>query len=99
MTDLTVANTIREQIGHKALYMIGAKNFIGSENSLTFRIMRNEMKVTYITVTLNGNDYYNVDFFKMKRDLSRVYISRHNDVDFTMLRNLIQEETHLYVSL
>jgi hypothetical protein len=99
MTDLTVANTIREQIGHKALYMIGAKNFIGSRNSLTFRIMRNEMKVTYITVTLNGNDYYDVDFFKMKRDFSRVYISQCKDVDFTMLRNLIQTETHLYVSL
>lgn len=99
MADLSVANIIREQIGHKALYMIGAKNLIGSENSLTFRIMRNEMKVTYIKVTLNGNDYYDVDFFKMKRDYTKVYISQHTDVDFTMLRKLIQDETHLYVSL
>lgn len=63
MTDLTVANTIREQIGRGALFMLGAKNFLGDENSLTFQI-RGSKKCNGIKVKLEANDTYTMTFTK-----------------------------------
>ena len=38
-TDLTVANTILQQLGgNKFRVMTGAKNFVGSNDALTFRL-------------------------------------------------------------
>ncbi len=59
-----VATTIANQIGSRALYMIGAKNLAGSGTALTFKVMRNGAKVTHVKVTLDAQDTYSVDFLK-----------------------------------
>jgi hypothetical protein len=64
---MTVAKTIAEQIGNRAFFMIGAKNLVGSENSLTFKVGRNGKGVTHIKVTLDaGKDLYEMEGFKVR---------------------------------
>ena len=63
---LEVANTIRQQIGHSALFMIGAKNLVGSDDSLSFRIGRNSANVNAIYIRLDGDDTYTVEFLKLR---------------------------------
>jgi len=64
MTDLTVANTIRAQIGRGALFMMGAKDFVGSADSLTFKV-RGSKKCNAITVKLEADDTYTITFKKV----------------------------------
>lgn len=97
MSDLTVANTIKEQIGHKALYMLGAKNLLGDSNSLQFSI-RGSKKANMIKITLNSMDTYDMKFMKVGRSNFKV-VCEHNGVYDDMLHNLIEKETGLYTSL
>ena len=46
-----IANTIKDQIGPKALYMIGAKDLMGFENGFGFKIMKNSKKVNFVKIT------------------------------------------------
>lgn len=101
---LEVANEIKRQIGRSALFMIGAKNFIGltGENhrlgGLTFKIGRNAKKVTHITIHLDYNDTYTIQFFRVWGSK----ISQLGDFDGVycdMLHSLIESETGLYTSL
>ena len=59
---LEVANTIRQQIGHKCLVMIGAKRFYGTLDSLGFCVGRNTSKVSHVQITLNADDLYDMKF-------------------------------------
>jgi hypothetical protein len=45
---LQVAQTIRDQLGNRFCVMTGAKDFVGSERSLSFRIGRNIRNVTHV---------------------------------------------------
>jgi len=62
-----VANIIRDQIGGKALFMLGAKNLLahGEENALSFRI-RGSKKVNYIKISLTPSDLYTMEFGKFQ---------------------------------
>lgn len=63
METSNVASEILNQLGNgRFLAMTGAKNFVADTNALTFKIMRNEKKVTHVKVTLNGMDLYDVEF-------------------------------------
>ena len=98
MNDMTVAKTIASQIGNKALFMIGAKNLAGSENSLHFKVGRNSMGVTHVVVTLNSLDLYDMEFLSC-RGTSRKVKAEANGVYDDMLRKLIETHTGLYTSL
>ena len=98
MSNLAVANEIRNQIGNRGLMMMGAKNLAGSENSLHFKVGRNSKGVTHVVVTLNGMDLYDVEFLscragtrKVKSEASGIY----ND----MLKDALEEGTGMYLSL
>lgn len=65
MTDMTVATEIRNQIGQKSLYMMGAKNLGGGENYLSFQI-RGSKVANHITVTLNSMDTCDVTYKKIR---------------------------------
>ena len=64
-TDLTVAKTILEQLGgRKFIVMTGIKKFLGSEDSLQFRLRgltKNKARICKITLT--WKDLYNVEFY------------------------------------
>lgn len=95
---LEIATIIRNQIGHKALYMIGAKNIMGDVDYLQFKIMRNSKKITYIKITL-VNDLYNIEFFKVNRKYDKIMISEVNGIYADMLESVIGDETGLITKL
>jgi hypothetical protein len=98
MTDLAIANTIKDQIGGKALFMIGAKNLMGHENGLSFRVGRNAKKVNYVKITLNGRDLYDLEFGWI-RGMKYTVKATETDYYFDMLHSAIEEHTGMYTSL
>jgi len=93
------AETIRQQIGGKALYMLGAKNFsFDADGSLSFRI-RGSKKVNYIKVTLDrGMDLYNMELGKIWGYNYKV-VAEETGLYFDMLCTMIEKHSGLYTSL
>jgi hypothetical protein len=93
---MQTANTIAAQIGQHSLFMMGAKNLIGSENALSFKISGSTF--THIRVELTPMDTYNVTFYKIRNvtiknevTVSGVYVDN--------LKAVISETTKLYLSI
>lgn len=110
MTDMTVANTIAKQIGGMAFAMMGAKNKLGDEKSLSFKIGRNAKKVQYVKVTLDPSDTYTVEFSRVTPHRlnkktwvhsggEKKVISEVEGVYVDMLRSVIESNTGLYLSM
>lgn len=96
--ELAIANTIKEQIGHKTLYMIGAKNLMGLENGISFRIMKNPKKVNYVKVTLNGLDLYDIEYGWLY-NFKYTVRSTEKNIYFDMLHGSIERNTALCTKL
>jgi hypothetical protein len=99
-TDMTVANTIARQIGHRAFVMMGTRYKLGDERSLTFDV-RGSRTVNKIRVTLNTGDLYDVDFLKVGRAPTYrvVLVDERTDIYFDALREVIERATGLRLSL
>src|SRR5262249_13476503 len=68
MADLTVAKTILEQLGGEHFVaMTGAKDFVGTEDSLTFTVGSNPKHVSHVRVTQTPGDLYAVTFLRGAR--------------------------------
>lgn len=93
MTNLQVAETIREQIGGaKFAAMTGARNFTGTPNSLTFQIGRfAALKVCYVSVTLEANDLYTMKFYNSKAEV----IAEREMINADALRTVFTSVTGL----
>lgn len=101
MADMTVANTILEQLGkQKFIVMTGARNFLGAQDSLSFRLPSNFAKkgINYIKITLSPADTYDIVMGKI-RGLKFTSISETEGVYAEDLRRIISEETGLALSL
>lgn len=94
---LDVANTIRDQIGSRAFYMMGAKNLLGSPDSLAFQI-RGSMNVNRISITLDPSDTYTVRFVRV-RGLKVKEVATVENVYADALKPVIEKHTGLYLSL
>jgi len=70
------ADTAIDQIGNKALYMIGAKDFVfgksDGKNSLVFKIMRNSKGVSHIRMRLTSLDLYDMEFAQVRMGNKKV---------------------------
>lgn len=95
---MIVAETIRQQIGNKALFMMGAKDLRGDDNSLTFNIGRNSFGVNVIQIKLNSMDLYDVTFYRLRK-LELTEKSKAEGVYFDMLHAIIEKNTGMYLSL
>ena len=69
---MNTVNIIRDQIGNRALFMLGAKDLLDTGNGLQFKIGRNGKGVTHIRVELLPSDTYEVTFLRVRR--SRRYV-------------------------
>ncbi|WP_224962767.1 hypothetical protein [Geomonas subterranea] len=72
MADLTVAQTILDQLGGRRFTaMTGAKDFVGSEaeKSLTFRLPSNfaNKGINRVKITLDWSDTYTVEAMKITK--------------------------------
>jgi hypothetical protein len=97
-TNMQVANTIKKQLGHKALVMMGAKNLVGGDDYFSFRIGRNSKGINYIKITLTSMDLYDIEFgsirgmnYKVKYEAKGIYAD--------MMHNVIEQNTGMYLSL
>lgn len=93
-----VAETIRQQIGHKALYMIGAKNLLAHDDALSFKIGRNSKSVNYVKITLTPADLYDVKFSWVTKNGEKVRSSEEG-IYCDMLHGAIERNTGMYTKL
>jgi hypothetical protein len=97
MSDMTVANTILEQLGGgKFRVMTGAKNFTGDDNSLTFHLPSNfaTKGINIVKVILDATDTYTVEFSKL-RAMKLTAIASRDDVYCFDLQRVFTEVTGL----
>jgi len=65
---MTVAQTILDQLGgNKFIAMTGSKNLLGSENSLSMKLAKNQSGATHLQIKLDNNDTYMMEFFKITK--------------------------------
>jgi hypothetical protein len=101
-THIAVANTIRSQIGRKALYMIGAKNEValnegcGGYSFRTGRVAAG--KANHVKIVLNGMDTYDVTCSKIWGTNVKV-IKKVEGAYVDNLHDIIEDATGLYTSL
>jgi hypothetical protein len=93
-----VAKTIASQIGNRAFMMIGAKNLVGGDNYLRFRIGRNAKSVNIVTVTLTPADTYDVEYGSLRGTSYKVKASEAG-IYADMLHASIERNTGMYTSL
>ena len=103
MTNLQIANTIRTQLGNRALFMIGAKDLVATETGLQFRIGRNAKSVNQIVINLDPSDTYTVEFrrtrMSRKTGYSNKVVSSLEGVYADMLHDVIESGTGLATRL
>ena len=94
---MQVAINIYNQIGKGAMYMIGAKNFGYDKDSLSFKIGRNQKRVTHIKITLTVWDTYTMEFFNCGKDITLK--SKKKNIYNDQLNEMIESETGLITHL
>jgi hypothetical protein len=98
--DMTVAKTILEQLGSmRFVAMTGAKNLGATKTSLTFKVGKNDHKITHVKIELDGGlDLYTMTTFKIKggraTEIDQVEMLYASD-----LRRVFTEKTGLDTSL
>lgn len=97
---LQVAKTIGEQLGglNRVIAMTGAKNFVGGENSLQFKLPRGMTKVSCVRIVLTPADTYTVEFYK-GYGLNLAQWRVVEDVYADALKRTVEENTGLKLSL
>lgn len=96
---MTVAQTILQQLGGgRFIAMTGAKNFLGREDGLSFKIGSNAKRISHVRVTLTPADLYNVEFLSI-RGTSIKTAAVVEGAYFDNLADVIAENTGLAVWL
>lgn len=100
---MNVAKTILEQLGGgRFALMTGAKNFVGTPDSLIFRLPGaggfTKAGINKVVVTLMPSDTYKVDFYRMRKGVSKL-IDSADDVYCDMLREVFERATGLRTNL
>jgi hypothetical protein len=97
---MTAAEIIRDQIGAKALYMIGTKMCLHDNDgkTLILKIGRNGKGVNTIKITLNDLDLYDIEFGSARGVSYKVKSTDYN-IYFDQLHQTIEEHTGMYTSL
>ena len=101
-TKMQVAQTILAQLGgNKFLAMTGARDLVGSDNALRFRLPRGaKAGITHMTVRLDASDTYSVEAIKFSaRNLRSTPIAARSDVYADSLREVFEGMTGLYTRL
>jgi len=94
----SVAQIIRDQLGGKALFMMGAYNLMGLPDALAFKI-RGSKFCTTINIRLDAaTDTYTISFWKGVGVHFRE-VESCADIYVEKMHELISEKTSLYLSL
>lgn len=97
MADLTVANTILQQLGGKRFTMMtGARKFTGSADALSFRLPW--PRVNVVKITLTPQDTYTMEFWYVRGTSIRL-VKKLEDVYCDQLQELFTSVTGLVTHL
>lgn len=100
---LDAANEIKNQIGGRSLFMLGAKHLCASqtkdeEPALSFKVGANAKKVTHIRVVLEKSDTYRMEFLACRGTTVRT-VATVEGVYADQLHATIESNTGLYTRL
>lgn len=103
MSDMTVANTIATQLGGigRLRTLCGAKQFIGSEDSLAIHLPPSSTKgrADRIVIRLNADDLYEVRTMKfVRRTLECVTLETREGVFCDNLMDVFEDMTGLFLT-
>lgn len=95
-----VAATILEQMGgaSRIATMTGARNFLYSDNSVSWAWPARGKKANRIQITLLPSDTYRVVFTHYSQRFGVIEIARFDDVYCDSLMDLFEETTGLYLT-
>lgn len=96
---MTVAQTILAQLGGSRFqFMTGAKDFIGSGDTLRFTISRAKDGINLVSIRLDASDTYTIRFMRRSRSnpTDTQLIHESSDVYAEDLEDLFVESTSLY---
>ena len=98
-TSMEVANLINWQIGHQARMMMGAKNPVGSEDSLTLKIGRGAKgSAGFLKVTLDPNDTYTVETIRVRKLVPTV-VEQESGIYADQIHESIERITGFFLKL
>lgn len=99
LNEATVSSEIYNQLGgNKFVTMTGAKNFIKTDISLSFKIPKGKNGINYVKITLTPSDAYDIEFGKVY-GLNYKVISHLKEIYADKLGEVFTEMTGLYTSL
>lgn len=76
---LEVARTIIQQLGGSRFQaMTGVKQFVGSEDGVSFRLPRTYNKINAVKITLSPLDLYDVEFLHVSTRERKTIVAREN---------------------
>ena len=90
--------TLKQLGGNKFIAMTGAKDFIKSDNSIGFKIGRNNKNVNFIKITLNSMDTYDIEFINIRKFKSSIK-SEARGIYWDMLQEIFTQHTGLHTCL
>lgn len=95
---MEIANEILRQLGGPGRLgaLINAKNFVGLENGLRFKMMEGNGGCNMAEIKLNARDLYDVRFLKV-RGLDAVEVAAVNDAYVDMLPGIFWDEAGLAI--
>jgi hypothetical protein len=94
VVDLTTPRAILTQLGGEGfVVMTGANGFVGSADSLTFKLGHNPKRVTHVRITLMPDGLYDMTFFMTGKGPRS-----HDGVHREMLQEVVGANTGLYRS-
>jgi hypothetical protein len=95
---MEIAQGIMHQLGRRALFMLGAKEFTsGGEFHLRFRI-RGSRKVNVVQINLDPTDTYTVRF-SWTHGVKFTLVEEHTNIYVDQLHGLIERVTGLLTRL
>lgn len=101
-SNMTVATTIIQQLANsigRLTAMIGAYNFVGSENGVSFRFKaRAKNGANGVRIVLDPSDTYTVEFFSVRAGKYKVK-NTFSDIYNDSLTHLFENVTGLYLSI
>lgn len=102
MSELIVAKTILAQLGNnKFIAMTGARNFVGSQNNLSFTFPRTNT-INACSITLNSLDLYDVEFYHIRKIQGipqKTTIKSITNIYADQLQSTFTQATGLYTHL
>lgn len=98
--NMTQAEIILQQLGgRKFIAMTGSKNLMQDGASLRMNLVRNHSKAKYLSITLMGNDTYEMNFFTADKNFNIITVENKAGVYADMLQSIFTQVTGLYTSL